>query len=322
VADPLVSAVVPTRDRASRIRRTLDSVLAQTFRDFELIVVDDGSTDDTEAVVRAVADPRVRYVRKGPPHGPAAARNFGAAQARGEFIAFNDCGDEWLPEKLAVQLEVMKRLPADVALVYSSLARVFRDGKHQPLNCPVFNVDDKDIYRRALAMGISGVYPQTALIRTSAFRALKGFDESFRCWEDLEFLFRVAKSYRLQYVPGFLTLLYDDSRGVSANLDALYEAHLGILAKYADDLGDDPALLVPHYRGAGRNLIPSRHAAYAREVLWRAARSAQRQPLDVAFLLLSYGGMPLYRLVQKTRRGLWAVRGAPPSLDANGGIGA
>ncbi len=319
---PLVSVVIPTRNRAARLRRTLDSVLAQTYRDLDVIVVDDGSTDDTEAVVRAVTDPRVRYERKGPPHSAAGARNHGVGLARGEWVAFNDCGDEWLPVKVAVQVDAVSRLPGDVAMVYSDLARVFTDGRRQDLLCPVFNHDDAGVYRRALAMGISGVYPQTALIRTAVFKELGGFDETLRCWEDLEFFFRVVKAHRIQFTPGALTLLYEDSRGVSANLDALYDAHRRILAKYAADLGGDLELLVPHYRGAGRQLIRSAHRDYAREVLWKAALSPYRQPLDFVFLALSYGGEPAYRAARAARRAYWRLRGAPPPLDSNGGIGA
>jgi glycosyltransferase involved in cell wall biosynthesis len=320
MAAPRVSVVIPTRNRATRIKRTLDSVLAQTFQDFEIIVVDDGSTDDTESVVLSVGDQRIRYVKKGAPHSCAGARNFGVSLASGAFIAFNDSGDEWLPEKLAVQVEMMRRMPNDVAMLYSSLSRVLLNDRRQALDCPVFNAGDSNLYRRALAMGVSGIYPQTTLIRTEVFRELRGFDETFRCWEDLEFFFRVVKNHRIQFTPGYLSLLYDDSRGVSMNLEAMYEAHRAILAKYADDLGDDLELLVPHYRGAGRYLIPSRHVAYARELLWKVALSKWRRPMDFAFLILAYAGRPVYSFVQKTRRGLGALRGSPPALDANGGI--
>jgi glycosyltransferase involved in cell wall biosynthesis len=322
MSGPLVSVVIPTRDRAARIKRTLDSVLAQAYANIEVIVVDDGSTDHTEAVVRALRDARIRYERKPAPHGAARARNYGAQLASGPLLAFNDCGDEWTPEKLEDQVRVMGRMPDNVAMVYSSLCRVFADGKRQPLNCPVFEHDEPGVYRRALAMGVSGIYPQTALLRTEAFRALGGFDESFRCWEDLEFFLRLAKVYKLQFMPGYSTMLYDDSRGVSSNLDNLYEAHIGILKKFEADLGGDPELLVPHYRGAGRNLVASRHAKYAREILWKAARSKRPQALDFAFLALSYGGRPAHWAVRKARRALWALRGSPPPLDANGGIGA
>ncbi|MDD5303597.1 MAG: glycosyltransferase [Elusimicrobia bacterium] len=313
--DILVSVIVPTRDRADLLPRTLASVLAQTYRNFELIVVDDGSTDATESVVRAFADPRIRYERKGPPHSAAAARNHGVSLARGELIAFNDTGDDWLPEKLAVQVGAMARLPEDVAMGYSSLVRIHENGLVQGLDSPAFEADEKDRYRRALAMGVSGIYPQATLIRTKAFRELGGFDQSFRCWEDLEFFIRLAKRWRLQFIPGRFTRLFDDSRGVSRNLDAMYEAHRALLDKHAADLGGDPEMLVPHWRAIGIRMIPSKRGDRARESLWKVVRSGRAKPKDWAWLMLAYGGAPLYRALGAARRFVWTLKGAPP-LDA------
>jgi glycosyltransferase involved in cell wall biosynthesis len=314
-----VTIVVPTRDRARVIRRTVDSIAAQSFRDWELIVVDDGSSDNTAAIVRAHGDPRVRCEVKGPPHGCPNARNHGAALARGRFIAFQDSGDEWHPDKLAVQVEAMARLPESVAMVYSSLTRVFPDGREQRLDCPVFKVGEAGRYERALAMGVSGIYPQTALIRAAAFRSLGGFDERLRSWEDLEFFIRLAKSWDLHFVPGHFTRLHEDSRGVSLNFDGMKAAHLTILEKHAADFAERPEALVPHWRGAGRQLIQSRHGEYAREILWKAARSPQSRPADWAWLLLSYGGAPAYRAAAAARRLWWRVAGLP-ALDTGGSL--
>jgi protein-tyrosine-phosphatase/glycosyltransferase involved in cell wall biosynthesis len=316
--DILVSVVVPTRDRADLLPRTLGSVLAQTYRNLEVIVVDDGSTDRTEEVVRSFGDPRIRYERKGPPHSAASARNRGASLARGELLAFNDAGDDWLPEKLSVQVGAMARLPAEVAMVYSSLIRVHEDGLLQFLNSPAFEAGEPGRARRALAMGVSGIYPQAAVIRTSTFRALGGFDESFRCWEDLDFFMRLAKRYPIQHIPGHLTRLFDDSRGVSKDLDAMYEAHAALLAKHAPDLGSDPALLVPHWRAIGVRLIPSKRGAYARAALWKVVLSGRARPSDWGWLAVAHGGAPLYRALGALRGLLWRLRGAP-ALDSNPG---
>lgn len=316
--DILVSVVVPTRDRAGVLPRTLGSVLSQTYRNLEIIVVDDGSTDDTEDVVRSFADPRVRYERKGPPHSAASARNHGASLARGELLAFNDAGDDWLPEKLSVQVGAMARLPVEVAMGYSSLIRIHEDGLVQSLNSPVFEAGEAGRARRALAMGVSGIYLQAAVIRTEAFRALDGFDPAFRCWEDLDFFMRLAARYELQHIPGRFTRLFDDSRGVSKDLEAMHEAHLTLLGKHAAELGSDPGLLVPHWRSIGIRMIPSKRGDLARAALWKVVRSGRGKASDWAWLMISYGGAPLYRALGAARRLAWALRGAPP-LDTNPG---
>ena len=103
---PKVSVVIPTHDRAHLVGRAIRSVLAQTFQDFEIIVVDDCSVDNTKEVVQSLADSRIRYLRHEINRGGSAARNTGIGAARGEWIAFLDSDDEWLPKKLEKQLEM------------------------------------------------------------------------------------------------------------------------------------------------------------------------------------------------------------------------
>ena len=108
----MVSVIIPTYNRAHVLPRAIESVLKQTYTELELIVVDDASTDDTAAVMTAITDPRVRYVRK--EHGgAAAARNRGIAEAKGEFIAFQDSDDVWHSDKLEKQLAYLQAERAD-----------------------------------------------------------------------------------------------------------------------------------------------------------------------------------------------------------------
>jgi len=96
---PFFSIVIPSHNRAHTIATTIESCLAQSFDDLEVLIVDDGSTDDTQAIVEAIGDPRIRYLTR-PNGGPAAARNTGIAAARGHYIAFLDSDDRFLPDKL------------------------------------------------------------------------------------------------------------------------------------------------------------------------------------------------------------------------------
>lgn len=108
-----VSVVIPTYNRAELLSRAIDSVLAQTYDDFELLVVDDGSTDDTEAVVTAYDDDRVRYLAHETNRGANPARNTGIEAAEGEFVAFLDSDDEWRPRKLEAQLDRLEAVEAE-----------------------------------------------------------------------------------------------------------------------------------------------------------------------------------------------------------------
>lgn len=122
---PLVSVVLTTFNRSALVLPAIESVLGQTFRDLELIVVDDCSTDDTADVVQRVADPRLRIVRHETNLGLAAARNSGIHAARGRFVCFLDDDDEWRRDKLTAQLAAVEaeEHPEDRVLVYSQ-ARV------------------------------------------------------------------------------------------------------------------------------------------------------------------------------------------------------
>src|SRR5687768_5045704 len=113
---PAVSVILPTYNRASLLTRSAGSVLAQSFSDLELIVVDDGSTEDVANAVAGLADPRVVYLRRDVRGGPAAARNSGVSRARGSYVAFQDSDDEWLLDKLQAQLAALERSSHQMAV--------------------------------------------------------------------------------------------------------------------------------------------------------------------------------------------------------------
>src|SRR4051812_17019821 len=106
---PSVSIIIPAYNSERYLRASLQSVLEQTYRDYEVIVVDDGSTDGTKAAVLGV-EGSIRYIYQSN-QGPSAARNTGIAAARGDFICFLDADDSWTPDKLAIQVEFMERNP-------------------------------------------------------------------------------------------------------------------------------------------------------------------------------------------------------------------
>src|SRR5436190_15605234 len=128
MAGSLVSIIVPTYNRAYCIEKTLDSALAQTHGDLEIVVVDDGSTDDTEALMarRYGAEPRVRYIRQANT-GVTGARNHGLREARGDYIAFLDSDDLWLPWKLEAQLACLAAVP-EAGMVWTDMDAMNTDG--------------------------------------------------------------------------------------------------------------------------------------------------------------------------------------------------
>ena len=115
----MVSVIIPTYNRADTIKRSIESVLSQSYQDFEIIIIDDGSTDDTYRVVKEIRDTRICYIKGDKRMGANAARNIGVQRAKGEFIAFQDSDDIWRKDKLENQ-RVVCAVKVEVYVVYSS----------------------------------------------------------------------------------------------------------------------------------------------------------------------------------------------------------
>ena len=123
---PQVSVIIPTHNRSEFLGAAIGSVLSQTFQDFELIVVDDASTDTTAEVVASFNDERIKFIRHGMNKGGSVARNTGILNSTGDYIAFLDDDDEWLPAKLSKQIQVLLSSPPEVGCVYAGYLDVDR----------------------------------------------------------------------------------------------------------------------------------------------------------------------------------------------------
>ena len=192
---PRVSVVIPTYNRVAMLRRAIDSVLAQTVRDFELIVVDNGSRDGTEEMVRNIPDPRVRLVRRPRPEGPARARNAGIAVARGEWVAFLDDDDEWLPEKLERQMaRVEQESDPKIAIVYCSFYLERASGERSlPTDPELPEGDLLDIYLKQDVASAPSLY----VVKRSALTEIGGFAPAADSAEDVDCWMRLAcRGYR------------------------------------------------------------------------------------------------------------------------------
>ena len=121
-----VSVIIPTYNREATLKRAVESVLNQTYTDFELIIVDDGSTDNTRQLVENIHDDRITYYYVKINSGAAAARNYGIERAEGEYIAFQDSDDYWHSDKLEKQMKVMESNP-DIGFVYHIIKYNLKD---------------------------------------------------------------------------------------------------------------------------------------------------------------------------------------------------
>lgn len=226
---PLVSVIIPTYRHEQYIDETLASVFAQTFQDFEVIVVNDGSPDNTTARLRPWAESgRIRYLEQANA-GQSAARNAGIRLARGEFIALLDDDDLWPEDKLAVQVERLRTQPE--AVVNYGYVRGF--GNNQSFRDPPFPGDSGRIKHVLLRRNLM-TSPGQALIRTSDLRAIGGLDETISGAEDWDLWLRLADRGSFDYVD-HCTLKYRlhdknasrDSRYMFRALTRVLHKHLG-----------------------------------------------------------------------------------------------
>lgn len=227
---PLVSVIVPTFNRAHVLPRAIACVLGQTCRDVELLIVDDGSTDGTEALLASYTDARVRYLRQTENRGASAARNVGLRAARGRFVALLDSDDEWLPEKLALQLAVFAGRGAETGLVYTGVERIDTDGS-STVQRPRLrgNVYRELLWHNAIHGGGSNVMLRRNVVATAGF-----FHEALQAIEDYEYWLRVTRFFDVEFVDAPLVRYHDRrdagrrSLALKANLDArwwLYETY-------------------------------------------------------------------------------------------------
>lgn len=270
----LVSTVIPTYNRREELPRAIDSALAQSYGNQEILVVDDGSTDGTAQMLAERYGDRVRCICRAN-GGVSRARNQGMREARGEFIALLDSDDEWLPAKLEKQVALLQA-HADWGMVLCDVQRVDPERRYT------------DVLRRREAIPRDGevllsvlrmpsLVPASLLMRRSVFDAVGGFDESLRTAEDIDFHLRVAAHCGIGVVEEPLVLAMRGHAGLSAYagtqadyirvMERFLQAHHSrIPARDAHE-----ALFIAYARNA-RSAIVSGRSAVAREILGKALR--------------------------------------------------
>lgn len=182
---PLVSVIIPTFNRGWVVREAIDSVLIQDYLNFELIVVDDGSTDDTDAILVTYGN-RLEVIKQ-PNRGVSAARNRGIAAARGELIAFLDSDDYWLPQKLSIQVEYFNQHP-EVNICQTEEIWIRRAVRVNPKNR--HHKPSGDIFEPSLELCL--VSPSAVMIRNQVFERFGFFDEEMPACEDYDLWLRIS----------------------------------------------------------------------------------------------------------------------------------
>jgi glycosyltransferase involved in cell wall biosynthesis len=302
------SVVLPTYNRAGVLPRAIASVLAQTERDLELIVVDDGSTDETANVVAALSDSRIRYVRNARRDGVSRARNRGIELAQSDWVAFQDSDDAWQPHRLERQWALI----ADNVALIVTRDRVVNDAALSYDDGALGTADVIDLSSR-----VQFRLPPAAtwLARRSALLAAGGFDATLDCYEDWELALRLRRQGRIVLVNRVLVERTRTPGSLFSNEPARLRNLEQIVAQHRDTLRADPQAWAYYCNALGQMSMQAGRAREGRR-WFREALGARLLDLRawsnvVASLFGSSAFERYVALVRGARRLAHGLRGSP-----------
>jgi glycosyltransferase involved in cell wall biosynthesis len=285
-----VSAIITTFNRERFLDAAIRSAVSQTFGDFELLVLDNSSSDGTAALVARFEDPRIRYVR----HAPltiSAARNLGLRTARGEFVAFLDDDDEWLAAKLERQVAALRRAPAGVGLVYGGFTRIDERGVAVGTHRPSLrgHILAALLAQRDAFTGSAS----NPMMRADVVRALGGFNEALATSEDWELYLRLAERYEVEYVPDVLVRIrtHREAR-LGDRIDEARKVEELVLGRYGARMS--AALRSLYLRKIGGKLCRTGALREGRACIRQAISIEPLNPLAYAQYGLSFLGRGTY----------------------------
>jgi glycosyltransferase involved in cell wall biosynthesis len=225
---PQVSVIIPAYNAGKYLEETVRSVLAQTFADLEIIICDDGSTDDTATIAQSFSDPRVKYIHQ-KNAGVSSARNCSAAHSTGEYLAFLDADDLFHPANLEKKVAVLEQ-QKDVALVFADCIVIDANGK--VTGEKLIGKDENVLHDLLLWNGTVIPGPSSILVRRTAFEALsEGFDPRFSTAADQDFFFRIAAKNKCARIPEVLTSYRKHESNMHMNIEVMERDHIGVYEK-------------------------------------------------------------------------------------------
>ena len=227
----MVSVIIPVYNRAAYIGRAIESVLEQTYRDFEIIVVDDGSTDNTKEALKPYDD-KIRYIYQ-ENQGASGARNAGIKIAEGKYIAFLDSDDIWLPEKLEKQMELFQKSSKKLGVVYCGVSYVDnKTGQITKTIVPDYKGNVSDII---LKRG-SGPTTSASVVKKECLKSAGLFDERLFSYEDTDLWIRISQSYKFDYIKDSLVKFLRNHEQLSTNEQVFLKGRELFLSKYSNIL--------------------------------------------------------------------------------------
>jgi glycosyltransferase involved in cell wall biosynthesis len=293
MSNPIFSVIIPTFNREKTINRAVQSVLCQKFIDFELIIIDDGSKDNTERVVKSIIDDRIIFYKHHTNKGQNAALNTGLTLARGKYISFLDSDDEWLNNILEKQLEKFLS-DSEISCVYS-YAGYKLNGQIEISK--KFNLEGY-ILKEALSQGYIS-HMITLSVKRECFDKVGSFDTNFIVCQDDDICLRLAKEYKFGLIKEVLAIINDDSGNQTISNKKNYaEGWFNLFIKFEDDIKQfcGNRIACKHFTKSGFLFILANENLKARKSLCKAIRYSFNY-YTILFIIFSY--IPIKKLKYK-----------------------
>ncbi len=298
----LVSVVIPTYNRVELVGRAVHSVLSQTYSDLEIIIVDDASSDNTQDRIEAVqqADCRVRYLRHDSNRGAQAARNTGIQAAKGEYVAFLDSDNEWLPRKLERQIALFSHETHVLGAVYCGYRKVSSNGRVLNEYVPRHR---GSIYRKTLSEWLTDT--STLIVRKDVLVRIHGFDENVRAYQEWDLCIRLARDCEFDFVPECLTLYHEHTLPtISKDLLTDANGYLGVVERYQEEILRECGrrTLGEHYLITGRLFVRAEQFGLAKSYFLKSIRY---DPLNIKATIhfgVSLLGKDIYQSLRSHRQ--------------------
>jgi glycosyltransferase involved in cell wall biosynthesis len=300
---PRVSVIIPTYNRAHYMSRCINSVLNQTYQNFEIIVVDDASTDNTEEVVKSLGSDKIHYLKLPKNKKVAGARNEGIKIAKGEFIIPLDSDDEFLPEKLEKLVKRFDTAPENVGVVYSACWRIYDDINRKEY-IPSPKINRKDIegdVSKALFIWNNFLTPPS-MVRKSVFEKVGCFNEKIPSLEDWNFWIRVSKHYHFAFVNEPLHILYFTPGCMLTEYDNIGAAAEMIYNEFYEDIKNDRKMVSSHCFFTGYYFLRGGNKEKARHYLYESLKNAPFKLKNIIFYIFSLTGRDFFEKVRGFKR--------------------
>ncbi len=304
-ATPLVSVVITTYNRPSYLRKAIESVLQQRYEKIELIVVDDHSETDTRGAISDIKTgslSRFQYIRHDQNRGANAARNTGIEAVSGEYVAFLDDDDSWMPGKIGRQVDAFETADRSIGVVYTGIEAIRKDGRDIKIPPPI----KEDITKALLCRNVVGTM-SVVMVRTEFAKAVP-LDEEFPAWADLEWYIRLSRRTDFKRLPEPLTVYEFTSHDrLSDNLDKRLQGYKLFIDRFDSLAASYGWLFHRKMRGwaaqrAGAAALTAGQYSHARRLFATALASYPLESTFVAYFLASTGGRVTHGITRWIRR--------------------